>query len=120
MLQKTWFERTPAGRGHRGHSTLPLNMSDLNATRLSYKKSLANLKRVMQASCLDMDSTTLLRRCCSVDVCVGILSHAMQRNTEVIQEMTEGRQLDVGMALLACVSLRTASPLICNGRGVII
>jgi hypothetical protein len=47
LLQKTWFDKK-RGRS-RGHSTLPLNMHELRASRISYKRSLANLKLVLQA-----------------------------------------------------------------------
>jgi hypothetical protein len=52
LLQQTWFKKQSpvAGSGRRGRSiAMAINMSELSACRVNYKKSLANLKRVMQA-----------------------------------------------------------------------
>jgi len=55
MMQKSWFEsnaiRSKGGLRARGHSVVPVNMLELNASRLSYRKSLANLKRNIQVRC---------------------------------------------------------------------
>ena len=77
-------------------------MHELRASRINYKRSLANLKLVLQAR--RFESREWLRLCRILDLFAAILelTYFAQRNTEVIQAMTEGRQLDVRYVCSHC------------------
>ena len=81
---------------------MPLNVQELRVSRINYKRSLANLKLIMQAR--RFGSLEWLRLCRILDLFATNLefTYAAQRNSEVIQAMTEGRQLDVRHVYTDC------------------
>jgi hypothetical protein len=56
LLQQTWFAKndsaSASGRSRGRHGAMAINMAELRASRISYKKSLANLKNIVQALCI--------------------------------------------------------------------
>ena len=104
LLQQTWFANngsaSAAGRSRGRRGAMAINMTELNACRVSYKKSLANLKSIMQARSRPHKHLELvLSFLYGMQIVVVYLNTRMaQRNSQVLQEMAEGRQLDVSLA----------------------